>query len=64
MGRKNDKRRVGTLGQIRAERRQLRWCSERTGCSRAVDADLDALIAPFPLQAALERVVCPKCGAR
>ena len=68
MGRNNDKRRVGTLGQIKAERRQLRWCCERTGCSRTVDADLEALIAKcgaaFPLQSALALARCTKCSAR
>ena len=68
MQRKWDKKRIGTLADIKAAKLQLRlWC-ERRECWRGVDMDLDALIARFgetmPLQAVLERARCEKCGAR
>jgi hypothetical protein len=68
MLRRWDKRRAGTLADIKARKLLLRLCCERRECWRGVDVDLNALIARFGetmlLQAVLERARCEKCGAR
>ena len=68
MERNKDRRRVGTLGDLRQCRHDLYLNCERTGCGHSVRVPLDPLIerfgAAFPLQAVLDRAVCTVCGAR
>jgi len=60
--------RVGTLGDVLAERRYLSVSCGRIGCGNSMQPDLAALVekygADYPLQRFLERCRCGKCQAR
>jgi hypothetical protein len=60
--------RVGTIGDLQRERRSLSLCCQNHRCAHSAKVDLAELVrergASYPLQRALERARCLKCGAR
>jgi hypothetical protein len=60
--------RVGSIGDLLRERRSLYLCCQNYRCTHSAKVDLPALVrergASYPLQRALERARCLRCGAR